>query len=242
MRYARENDFDSIINAAAARWGVPAALVKAIVATESEFNPHATARTGGDGKRGGSYGLMQMSLQTARALGFTGDAAELYDPGVNIGLGTRYLHDLVKEAGAGGYGLDSAISAYNAGNSKWRRGDGPRVGSIARATPQQAMAVPFINQPYVNRALELMQYFQSQGMGTDAPAYSQGAAEAAAARGGVVQELAQGAAQLATDAGQGITRAADAIGNAGGGTVALLVLAVGLGLMSSALLFGRGAR
>ena len=248
MRYTHENDFDAIINTAAARWGVPAALVKAIIAHESEFQQHATALTGGDGKRGGSYGLMQMSLATARALGFTGTAQDLYDPATNISYGTQYLRDLVREAGAGGYGLDSAISAYNAGNSRWRRGDGPRVGSITRATPQQAMTVPFINQAYVNDVLDLMRYFMAQGMSTAAPAYAAGAQAAAATKPGVVQQLEQGAAQLATEAGQELSSAAHSIatavapGSPGSSSAVLFLLAIGAGLLTAALVFGGRGR
>lgn len=247
MRFARENAYDDVVNAAAANSGVPAALLKAVIGLESEFNPRATALGGGDGARGGSYGLMQMSLATARALGFTGTAQDLYDPGQNIALGAKYLRDLLREAGAGGYGIDSAISAYNAGNSKWRRGDGPRVGSITRATPAEAQRVPFINQPYVNRVLELMAYFQGQGAGTAAPAYMEGVRSRPT---GVVAQLEQTAADVTDAATSQLSRAADAVasaiapssssagGTAGPATAVLVLLAIGAGVLGSALLAG----
>jgi soluble lytic murein transglycosylase-like protein len=161
VKFSREHAYDVAIAAAAERWKVPVALIKAIIAQESEFQPRATALDRGDGARGGSYGLMQISLATARALGFRGAGQDLFDPAINVNLGARYLRDLLHEAAAGGYGVDSAISAYNAGNSAYRRGDGRRVGAIARATAAEAAHVPFINQDsYVRPVLELMRYFE----------------------------------------------------------------------------------
>jgi soluble lytic murein transglycosylase-like protein len=166
VKFSREHAYDVAIAAAAERWKVPVALIKAIIAKESEFQPRATALDRGDAARGGSYGLMQLSLETAHELGFRGTVQDLYDAAVNVNLGARYLRDLLSEATAGGYGVDSVISAYNAGNSAYRRGDGRRVGSIAHATPAEAARVPFINEDdYVRPVLELMRYFERSESG-----------------------------------------------------------------------------
>lgn len=150
MRYARENDFDDIVALAGQAWDVDPALIKAVIAVESEFSPRAFRAEPKIGDA--SYGLMQLLYKTARALGFTGVAADLYDPTVNIRLGTRYLADNVRTALSRGYKVDSAISAYNAGFSSVRAGDGKRVTNDPTS--------PFINQAYVDKVLELAAYFR----------------------------------------------------------------------------------
>jgi soluble lytic murein transglycosylase-like protein len=89
----------------------PAAIL-AIIAQESGGDPNAEALTGGDGARGGSYGLMQMSLETARGYGYVGAGPGLLDPGLNVTLGVRYFRDcLTASKGT----LNGAWQAYNSG-------------------------------------------------------------------------------------------------------------------------------
>lgn len=137
--------YDATIASAAVQYNVPAALIKAIIWRESDFNPRATASASGDLARGGAYGLMQMTLLTARGLGYTGPIGDpdalsgLFSPTANIDLGTRYLAQLLQATGGQ---IDAAISAYNAGLSSERAGDGKRVTNDPSS--------PFINQPYVD--------------------------------------------------------------------------------------------
>ena len=63
--------------------GMPVALVRHVIRRESNFNPRAVDH--------GNYGLMQIRLGTARALGYHGTAAELLDPDINMTYGMRYL-------------------------------------------------------------------------------------------------------------------------------------------------------
>jgi soluble lytic murein transglycosylase-like protein len=63
--------------------GVPVSLVERVIKRESGGNPRAVSR--------GNYGLMQIRLGTARAMGFSGSAAELLDPQVNMTYAVRYL-------------------------------------------------------------------------------------------------------------------------------------------------------
>lgn len=144
------NAFDSLIASAAARYSVPPALIKSVIAVESGGDPNAKALSGGDGARGGSYGLMQMSLATARALGYTGDANGLLDPTTNIDLGTRYLADLLRQTRGA---VDAAISGYNAGLSSVRPADGKRVTNDPSS--------PFINQSYVDRVKSYLGQFST---------------------------------------------------------------------------------
>jgi soluble lytic murein transglycosylase-like protein len=71
--------------------GVPASLVERVIKRESGGNPRAVSR--------GNYGLMQIRLGTARAMGFSGSAAELLDPQVNMTYAVRYLAGAYRAAG-----------------------------------------------------------------------------------------------------------------------------------------------
>jgi len=149
MRYAHEHDFDAIIDSASAEYNVPVALIKAIIAQESNFvaSAYRAEPQIGDASRG----LMQLLYGTATALGFSGQPDDLYDPATNIRLGTKYLADNINFAAANGYGIDSAISAYNGGFSAQRTGDGKRTGNTKDS--------PFINAAYVQSVLSLASYF-----------------------------------------------------------------------------------
>lgn len=93
--------FEPLIHQAASRHNVDAALVKAVIHTESYFNPNATSRKG-------ASGLMQLMPHTAEQLGVT----DLYNPRQNINGGTKYLSQLMKRYGNS---LSLALAAYNAG-------------------------------------------------------------------------------------------------------------------------------
>lgn len=95
--------FESLIHQAASRHNVDAALVKAVIHTESYFNPHATSHKG-------ASGLMQLMPQTAEKLGVT----DLYNPRQNINGGTKYLSQLMKRYSNS---LSLVLAAYNAGEN-----------------------------------------------------------------------------------------------------------------------------
>jgi soluble lytic murein transglycosylase-like protein len=74
---------DGMAAAQASANGVPVSLVERVIKRESGGNPRAVSR--------GNYGLMQIRLGTARAMGFTGSAAELLDAQTNMTYAVRYL-------------------------------------------------------------------------------------------------------------------------------------------------------
>lgn len=80
--------------------GVDPALVEAIVAVESAFNPMAVSVKG-------AMGLMQLMPQTASRYG----VADPFDPRQNVSGGARYLRDLLLRF----ENLPHALAAYNAG-------------------------------------------------------------------------------------------------------------------------------
>jgi hypothetical protein len=86
------------------RYGVERALVSAIIAAESAFDPHAVSHAG-------AIGLMQVMPATAAEYGVT-DARHLFDPAVNVRTGVRHLKRLLDKYN-NDYGR--AIMAYNAG-------------------------------------------------------------------------------------------------------------------------------
>ena len=75
----------------AAANGVPASLVHRVIMRESRYNPSAVSK--------GNYGMMQIRLGTARAMGYTGTAAGLLDPEVNMTYAVKYLAGAYQAAG-----------------------------------------------------------------------------------------------------------------------------------------------
>ena len=63
---------------------VPEVLVHRVIVRESKYHPDLVGR-------GGTIGLMQIKLATARGLGYTGDAQGLHDPDTNLAYGVKYL-------------------------------------------------------------------------------------------------------------------------------------------------------
>lgn len=92
--------YDPLIERAARRHGVPPALVKAVVATESNFDPRAVSPKG-------AQGLMQLMPRTAAAVG----VSDPFGPEENVSGGARYLRWLLDRYGD----WTRALAAYNAG-------------------------------------------------------------------------------------------------------------------------------
>jgi soluble lytic murein transglycosylase-like protein len=70
---AGKSDFDAMIATHARANHVPEALVHRVILRESKYRPELLGH-------GGTIGLMQIKLATAKALGYGGDAAGLRDP------------------------------------------------------------------------------------------------------------------------------------------------------------------
>ena len=79
-----QSAYDGLIATHAQANGVPEALVHRVIQRESCYRPELVGHCG-------CVGLMQIKLSTARALGYTGDAAGLRDPNTNLTYGVKYL-------------------------------------------------------------------------------------------------------------------------------------------------------
>ena len=82
---ARYTRFDDYIRDQQACYGIPQALIRAVIRTESDFDPHVVSSAC-------AQGLMQLMPATGRAMGVT----NVWDPRQNIMGGARYLQLLAK--------------------------------------------------------------------------------------------------------------------------------------------------
>ncbi|MDP6180801.1 MAG: lytic transglycosylase domain-containing protein [Desulfatiglandales bacterium] len=105
-----ERSFHPIIQKAASRYDIDPALVKAIIITESDYNPHAVSKKG-------AKGLMQLMPVTARSLG----VEDAFNPEQNIHAGVRYFKSLLKQFDGD---VKLALATYNAGSSNVRHYNG----------------------------------------------------------------------------------------------------------------------
>jgi soluble lytic murein transglycosylase-like protein len=82
--FAQRAQYDELVAAHAKANNVPEALVHRVIVHESRYQPQLVGR-------GGTIGLMQIKLATARSLGYTGTAEGLRDPNANLTYGVKYL-------------------------------------------------------------------------------------------------------------------------------------------------------
>lgn len=101
FRLSGEHEYDGLIKAASARYGLSVALIRAVIRTESAFDSLAVSRAG-------AQGLMQLMPALSEQLGVD----DPFDPRQNIMAGTRYLSALLRDHGGN---LELALASYNAG-------------------------------------------------------------------------------------------------------------------------------
>ncbi|HEV3500202.1 MAG TPA: lytic transglycosylase domain-containing protein [Bradyrhizobium sp.] len=92
IAFAQRAQYDALVATHATANGVPEALVHRVIVRESRYQAHLVGR-------GGTIGLMQIKLATARGLGYTGDAAGLRDPNTNLTYAVKYLAGAYRAAG-----------------------------------------------------------------------------------------------------------------------------------------------
>lgn len=128
--------YAGIINRAASQYALDPSFVRAVMHTESNFNPNARSPKG-------ASGLMQLMPDTAKRYG----VSNIFDPEQNVFGGARYLRDLLKMFNQNKH---MALAAYNAGeNSVLRHGGIPPYRETVN---------------YVTKVLILHKRYQSQGV------------------------------------------------------------------------------
>lgn len=115
--------------------GLDPYLVASLIRQESEFNPTAVSRAN-------ALGLMQVLPATGKKLAKAEkvrrfSANSLFEPEINLKLGTRYFRDLVDHYNGK---LEYALAAYNAGSD---RVDAWLAGGTFRDTAEFVESIPF---------------------------------------------------------------------------------------------------
>ena len=128
--------YETMVETEAKRQQLDPALVKAVIAVESAYDPAAISPKG-------AIGLMQLIPGTAERYGIK----LIADPKSNIGGGTRYLKDLLAMFGGN---LSLALAGYNAGEG---------------AVRQYNNAIPPYpeTQQYVKLVMQFYEYFGGRG-------------------------------------------------------------------------------
>lgn len=161
-RWHWENRFDPQIRAGAARYGLPPALVKAVIWKESRFNPEARGKAG-------EIGLMQITEDAAQEWA---DSLRLrdyvhehtLDPGTNVLAGTHYLAKVLRRYGATDNPVAYALADYNAGRGNVLRWMNATNAPGARTNSRvflATMTFPGTRQ-YVREILERRDHYESQ--------------------------------------------------------------------------------
>lgn len=132
IRVPTERDYDHLILAVAAQHDVEPGLVKAVIAAESGFKPHAVSRVG-------AQGLMQLMPATAAEMGI----ARPFGVVENIDGGVRYLRTQLDRFGD----VARALAAYNAG---------PRTVERYRGVPPYPET-----RAYIKRVLEYYRRYRA---------------------------------------------------------------------------------
>lgn len=133
-RCYKNKNYDRIINAAAMRYKVDPALVKAVMHAESSFNACAKSPKG-------AIGLMQLMPATARYLGVKNP----YEPRENVRGGVKYLSQLMLRYKGD---IKLSLAAYNAGP-----GSVSQYGGVPPYTETRA---------YINRVLSLHKHYKGR--------------------------------------------------------------------------------
>ena len=118
----------------AAANGVPVSLVHRVIMRESRYNPRAVSK--------GNYGIMQIRLGTARAMGYTGTASGLLDPEVNMTYAVKYLAGAYRAANGD---PNRAVAYYASGYyyaAKRQRLQRPAEPVLAGAPPKVVIRMP----------------------------------------------------------------------------------------------------
>ena len=166
---ATEPNYAPYVAEAAQRSGLPAALILAVMRTESALNTHAVSAKG-------AMGLMQLMPVTWQDLRSRFDlGGDPFDPHDNILAGAFYLRILYDTYGPGGF-----LAAYNAGPGRWEnhRDTGRPLPAETRAyvaaitqkvDPAALKTIPDMPRPTGSNWLETGLFTQARDTGNSLP-------------------------------------------------------------------------
>ncbi len=151
--FKNEDTYNHAFLSASHATGVPVPVLKGLAGMESAFNPKAFRAE--PQINDASRGLLQILNRTAQAVGFRGKPDDLFDPTINANYGARFLRDLILKY----KNLPDAVASYNMGH--------PRPASKTTPTIIKIYGEPkpswvYANQPYVDRVLAYIAYYQAQ--------------------------------------------------------------------------------
>lgn len=106
-------NLDSLVARHASANNLPEAMVRRIIKRESGGRAHVISK--------GNYGIMQIRLGTARAMGYRGTAAGLLDADTNMTYAVKYLAGAYRVAGGN---PDRTVHYYAAGYYYAAKGKG----------------------------------------------------------------------------------------------------------------------
>jgi soluble lytic murein transglycosylase len=133
---ALNSSFDSLIRTTSGRYSIDPDLIRAVIKTESDFNPAARSHKG-------AMGLMQLMPDTARLH----NVMDAYNPDENIEAGVRHLRMLLDRYQGS---VELSLAAYNAGS-----GAVERHGGIP----------PYVEtREYVRRVLHFYDRYRGEGV------------------------------------------------------------------------------
>ncbi|MDD8019611.1 MAG: lytic transglycosylase domain-containing protein [Acidobacteriota bacterium] len=137
--------YDPLVQKQAAKHGLPAELVHAVIRAESNYNQFAVSKKG-------ALGLMQLMPETAMKYG----VMNVFDAEQNIEGGVKYLKDLVKHY-KGNRNL--VLAAYNAGQQAVEKHNGIPPYS---ETKNYLKRVEYKNQ-YIRTKTIIYRYYDENG-------------------------------------------------------------------------------
>ena len=104
VKETRAAGLDHLVAKHAAAQNVPEALIRRVIKRESGGRPRVVSK--------GNYGLMQIRLGTARAMGYRGGAEGLLDADTNMTYAVKYLAGAYRLAGGN---HDQSVRYYSTG-------------------------------------------------------------------------------------------------------------------------------
>ncbi len=132
--------------------GLDPILIASLIRQESSYNPRAVSPVG-------ALGLMQLMPDVGRNLAKAAGIADwtnekLFDPAINIRLGTRHLKDLVRSYPQ----IEKVLAAYNAGESRVVRWSTKRGASDPEMFTER---IPFVEtRDYVRLIVRNQEFYK----------------------------------------------------------------------------------